>query len=96
MLGMLRVPRPKELILIALIGCDPGIDFDFGVSALDTIQPPSSLSAPSSSTSGNVNVHWGPSPTSGVDQYELQYSTDGEKWTPSYQGRASTPISASS
>src|SRR5688572_9722663 len=72
------------LAIAALLSCEPGEE-GFDVSGVETILPPTSLSAPGSSTSGNVTVTWGASPTAGVDEYELQQSTT-EVWTTSYRG----------
>ena len=46
---------------------------------------PSSLTVPSSNTTGSIYVYWGSSNISGVT-YALQYSTDGTTWTNAYSG----------
>jgi hypothetical protein len=74
------------ILFVAAVSCEPGGEQAVTTSATETVSPPSYLDAPGSSTSGNVLVKWGPSPTSGVDQYELQETTDGESWTPAYSG----------
>src|SRR5688572_27271453 len=79
--------RRERLVLLLIASCDPNSQESVSTSSVDTVQPPSFLSAPPSSTSGNVRVEWGWSPSSGVDRYELQQSTSGE-WTPAYSGPA--------
>lgn len=75
-----RVIRPASCLLLFLIAAA------WAPSPVSGVEAPPFLRSPGQSTSGNVPLTWGKSPTDGVDFYEVEQRSDGEVWTTAYSG----------
>ncbi len=83
---MIRFPTVTWLTLLSFML----LDVARNPYAADIVSPPVSLSGPEQSTSGDVTLMWGASPTSGVTRYELGRGRSGGEMTTSDHGTGLT------